>query len=261
MTQFSANLGFLWTELPLPDAVRAAKIAGFDAVECHSPFATDPQHLKAALAETGLRMLSLNTCRGNVDRGENGLCALPDRVGDARAAIDQALSYAIAIDVPKVHVMAGLAQGPDAHATYIENLCYACTAAAPYGITILIEPFNPYDAPGYFLQTTHQAVEIILQLGADNLKLLFDCYHVQRTEGDLSHKLVDLKDKIGHIQFSSVPDRSTPDQGEVNYAHIFAVIKAMGYDQPLGAEYKPQGPTERTLNWIRILNEEFVIRS
>ena len=86
------------------------------------------------------------------------------------------------------------------------------------------------------MQTTHQAVEIILQLDADNLKLLFDCYHVQRTEGDLSHKLVDLKDKIGHIQFSSVPDRSTPDQGEVNYAHIFAVIKAMGYDQPLGAE-------------------------
>ena len=93
MTKFSANLGFLWTELSLPDAIRAAKQAGFDAVECHYPFETPALDMVAALQETGLKMLGLNTMRGDVDGGENGLAALPGRQADARAAIDQAIDY------------------------------------------------------------------------------------------------------------------------------------------------------------------------
>jgi len=146
--------------------------------------------------------------------------------------------------------MAGFANGDDAHATFVENLKYACALAAPKGITILIEPLNRYDAPGYFLQTTDQAVAIMAQVNAANLKLMFDCYHVQLMEGDLSNKLVSLKDKIGHIQFASVPDRAAPDHGEVNFHHIFGRIKELGYPMPLGAEYKPQGPTQETLTWL-----------
>lgn len=249
--QFSANLGFLWTELPLPDAIRAAKAAGFDAVECHWPYATPAAEVKAALEETGLQMLGLNTLRGDVAAGENGLSALPGRSIEARAAIDQSIDYAALIGARCVHVMAGFAQGEVAHATFVDTLRYACTQAAQHGMTILIEPLNSYDAPGYFLQTTAQAERIIAQVDARNLKLMFDCYHVQLMEGDLTHKLGALLDRIGHIQFASVPDRGAPDSGEVNYAHIFKVIEGLGYDQPLGAEYKPQGPTEPTLGWLR----------
>ncbi|MDC0012043.1 TIM barrel protein [Octadecabacter sp.] len=248
--QFSANLGFLWVDRSLPDAIRAAKAAGFDAVECHWPYDTDPAQVKAALAETEFQMLGLNTSRGDVEAGDNGLSALPDRITQARTAIDQAVAYANDIGALNIHVMAGFASGEDAHATFVENLKYACALAATKGVTILIEPLNRYDAPGYFLQTTDQAVAIMAQVNVANLKLMFDCYHVQLMEGDLTNKLTNLKEQIGHIQFASIPDRAAPDHGEVNFHHLFSVIQELGYTMPLGAEYKPHGATQDTLAWL-----------
>lgn len=248
--KFSANLGFLWTELSLPEAIRAAKSAKFAAVECHWPYDTPVGDVAAALKETGLPMLGLNTRRGDVAAGENGLSALTGREADARRAIDEALEYAAALNVPNVHVMAGFAKGEAAAACFEANLDYACQLAAPLGITILIEPLNHYDAPGYFLQTTSQARGIIEQLGRSNLKLMFDCYHVQLMEGDLSHRLRDLLPIIGHVQFASVPDRGAPDRGEVNYNYVFKYLKSIGYSAPIGAEYKPAGPTAQSLGWL-----------
>lgn len=251
MTTFSANLGFLWSDLTLPEAIHAAHAAGFDAVECHWPYDVPSDDVAAALQATGLRMLGLNTRRGNLDHGENGLSALPGREAEARAAIDEAITYAVAIGAANIHVMAGFSSGQSAHDTFVANLRYATTQAAAEGITILIEPLNRYDAPGYFLATTGQAQTLIQEVGAANLKLMFDCYHVQLTEGDLTHRLRDLFGIIGHIQFASVPDRGPPDQGEVNYAHVFDVITALGHTAPLGAEYKPIGPTGDSLGWLR----------
>lgn len=248
---FSANLGFLWADLPLPDAIHAAKAAGFDAVECHWPYDVPAADVLAALNATGLPMLGLNTRQGAV--GENGLSALPSREDEAHAAIDEALACAIAISAQNVHVMAGFAQGPDADAAFRSNLTYACTQAAPHGITILIEPLNHFDAPGYFLKTTTQASGLIECLALPNLRLMFDCYHVQIMEGDLTRRLTDLLPIIGHIQFASVPDRGAPDTGDVDFRHIFRHIRALGWDKPLGAEYKPGGLTEGTLGWLKNL--------
>ncbi len=247
---FSANLGFLWAELPLPDAIIAAKTAGFDAVECHWPYDTAPEDVKAALEDAGLRMLGLNTSRGAVEAGEMGLSALPDRVEAARYAIDQAIAYASGINARSVHVMSGFAQGQVADRTFRDNLAYACEQAAPHGITILIEPLNQQDAPGYHLQTTHKAREIIDTVAAPNLKLMFDCYHLQIMQGDLTRLLTDCLPIIGHIQFASVPDRGAPDRGALNYPHIFHHIRKLGWTTPLGAEYKTNGPTEPTLGWL-----------
>jgi hydroxypyruvate isomerase len=249
MTKFSANLGFLWADLPLPKAIHAAACAGFDAVECHWPYATPAGDTLAALTKTGLPMLGLNTMRGA--SGENGLSALPGRGAEARAAIDLALEYAALTGTKLVHVMAGFAAGAAAHETYLSNLGYACKKAAPLGLTILIEPLNTYDAPGYFLNTTTQALDIIKALDQPNLRLMFDCYHVQIMQGDLTRELTKCLPYIGHIQFASVPDRGPPDGGEVNYAHIFAHIRTLGYKAPLGAEYMPVGKTEMTLNWMQ----------
>ena len=249
MTQFSANLGFLWTDRSLPDAVRAAKAAGFDAVECHWPYETPASEIKAALDETGLPMLGLNTRRGDVPAGENGLCALPGREAEARAAIDEAVQYARDVAAGAVHVMAGVAEGAAGAKTFRENLRYACAEAAD--LTILIEPLNPYDAPGYFLRDTQEAAGIIDELAQPNLKLMFDCYHVGRTEGDVIARLETLLPIIGHIQFASVPDRAAPDQGTLDYRAVFARIEALGWDRPLGAEYKPAGDTDATLSWLR----------
>lgn len=250
---FSANLGFLWNDRPLPEAIRAAKAAGFDAVECHWPYETAEEDIIAALRDTGLPLLGLNTSRGNVGAGENGLSALPGREAEALAAIDQALTYARSVGAANVHVMAGFAQGAAAENSFVSALEYACERAAEIQKTILIEPLNKYDAPGYFLSTTTHAAELIARVGADNLKLMFDCYHVQLMEGDLSHRLKTLMPVIGHIQFARVPDRGPPDGGELNYAYIFDLLGDLGWRRPLGAEYKSALPTDETLAWMHTL--------
>ncbi|MEP4555530.1 hydroxypyruvate isomerase family protein, partial [Tateyamaria sp.] len=221
------------------------KAAGFDAVECHWPYDTPASEVKAALDATGLSMLGLNTRRGDVVGGENGLAALSGRETEAQDAITQAIEYADAIDAGAIHVMCGFANGADAHAVFVSNLHFACGATDR---TILIEPLNRHDAPGYFLQTTDQARAIIAEIDTPNLKLMFDCYHVGRTEGDLTTRLADLAPIIGHIQFASVPDRGAPDHGEVDYSHVFEALA--DWPTPLGAEYKPGGDTDATLGWL-----------
>lgn len=253
MTAFSANLGFLWTELTLPEAIRAAARAGFDAVECHWPYDVPAADVKDALAETGLPMLGLNTQRGDVSGGENGLAALPGREDDARAAIDTALDYAQATGTGNVHVMAGFSEGKLARETFISNLRYACRQAAPLGKTILIEPLNRNDAPGYFLTNTDQARRIIEDVGAENLKLMFDCYHVEIMEGDICNRFTALLPQIGHVQFADVPGRGAPGTGTIDFATVFSHIRDAGYDAPLGAEYRPNAPTEQTLDWMQTL--------
>lgn len=250
MLRFSANLGFLWRELPLPDAIRAAKTAGFDAVECHYPYDVPAEAVRRALQETGLAMLGLNTIRGNVEAGDNGLAAVPGREAEARRAICQAVEYAVATGTLNVHVMAGKAQGEAARATFIDNLGHACELAAQAGITILIEPLNHRDAPGYFLQTSEQALDIIEAVGRPNIKLMFDCYHLQIMQGDLTRRLQTCLSSIGHIQIAAVPDRGEPDHGEIDYRHILRMIETLGYDRPIGAEYRPAISTEAGLGWL-----------
>lgn len=248
--KFSANLGFLWNDRPLPQAIRAAAAAGFDAVECHWPYAIDAQEVRAALSATGLPMLGLNTVRGNVLAGENGLSALPGREQEAREAIDQAIRYACDIGAANIHVMAGFAQGAAAEICFVEALDYAGGLAAASGKSIVIEPLNKYDAPGYFLSTTDHAAEILTRVGRDNVKLMFDCYHVQLMEGDISNRLKNLMPIIGHVQFARVPDRGPPVGGELNYAHVFEVLEETGWQGYLGAEYKSDLSTDQTLAWM-----------
>jgi hydroxypyruvate isomerase len=249
--KFSANLGFLWADRPLPDAIHAAAAAGFDAVECHWPYATPASDVRAALEETGVSMLGLNTVRGGP--GENGLAALPGRSEEARAAIDEAIAYALLTDTSAIHVMAGFSEGPEAHRAFLDNLAYA-RDSAPERVTLLIEPLNRHDAPGYFLKTTDQACSLLAELGSPGVKLMFDCYHVGRTEGDIVTRLKTLLPWIGHIQFAAVPDRGAPDHGEIDYGYVFDSIANLGWTKPLGAEYKPRGDTGETLGWMTSLS-------
>jgi hydroxypyruvate isomerase len=249
MMRFSANLGFLWAGLPLTDAIHCAAAAGFDAVECHWPYGQDPGPVRAALEKTGLPMLGLNTKRGG--EGCFGLSALPEREPEARAAIEEAMGYAVAVGAEAVHVMAGFANVPEADGVFRSNLRFACDLADPYGITVLIEPINQHDVPGYFLRDTVQASEVIAALEAPNLRLMFDCYHVARTEGGVIGRLEAMLPLIGHIQIAAVPDRGAPDHGDLDYPQVFAALDRLGWDRPIGAEYRPEGKVEDGLGWMR----------
>ena len=182
MPQFSANLGFLWPDDSLADAIRAAKSAGFHAVECHFPYDEPIDAVQQSLEETGFTMLGLNTIRGPLNAG---MAALPDSVPEARAAINQAFDYGSQIRALNVHVMAGKIAGEKAEKVYLDNLKYASDVAAKNNMSVLIEPLNPFDMPGYFLRDTTHACDLISTLQLTNVKLMFDCYHVGRTEGDV----------------------------------------------------------------------------
>ena len=244
--KFSANLGFLWTDRPLANAIRAARAAGFDAVECHWPYGESIEDVRSALDETGLPMLGLNTIKGD----SNGLSAMPGHETEAQIAIDQGLEYGQQIGAKNLHVMAGITDHPDAHACFLNNLRYASEQAIKAGIGILIEPLNPVDVPGYFLSTQEQARAIVAELGLANVRVMFDCYHVGKTEGDVLKELSKCWDTLGHIQFAGVPDRSEPDQGSVDYPTIFEAIRTAGWDAPLGAEYRPSAGVEEGLGWL-----------
>lgn len=249
--QFSANLGFLFTEYPLPEAIRAAHRAGFDAVECHFPYDLPPRQVAAALAETGLPMLSLNTPPGDRSRGEFGLAALPGREAEARAGIAQALEHAAATGTRAVHVMAGVTHGAaGGEATFRANLAHACDLAAPLGLTVLIEPLNPRDVPGYHLADLGHALRTVEAVGRPNLKIMFDCYHMQITGGDLLARFRAARGLIGHVQFAGVPDRSEPDQGEVDFRWLLSAMADDGWDRPFGAEYRPRADTAAGLGWL-----------
>lgn len=251
--RLSANLGFLWTDRPLPAAVRAAAAAGFGAVELHWPYATDPAELRAALAETGLPVLGLNTLRGDVAAGDFGLSALPDRVPEARAAIARAFDYAAAIGAPNVHVMAGKALGPAARAAFVGNLRHAAELGAAQGVGVLIEPLNPRDAPGYHLLDLATAEAVLAEVGHPNLRIMFDCYHLALTGHDLVPALAAALPRIGHVQFAAVPDRAEPDHGEVDFPTLLPALAAAGWSGWFGAEYRPRAATDDGLGWMATL--------
>lgn len=252
MVQFSANLGFLWTELLLPDAIRAAGAAGFDAVECHGPYNIDPDDVNIALRDTGLSMRSLNTWYGKDGVDNFGGAAVPGRESEAKGLIDQAIAYANQINCPMVHVLAGKTdQDERAELVYRANLSYAADEAAKLGKVILIEPLNVRNAPGYHLSNIEQAVETIEALGRDNVKVMFDCYHVQIMQGDLIKRIEKFLPQIGHIQIAGVPDRGEPDAGEVNFPNLLSAVYEMGYTGFIGAEYTPRFTTEAGLGWLK----------
>lgn len=257
MLRFSANLGFLFTDRPLPEAVVAAARAGFDAVELHwphvGPGAVPADELKGAAAEAGLPILALNTARGDVSAGDFGLSALPGREREARAAIDAALTYASACGAGAVHLMAGKADGPEAQAVFLANLCYALTSARPHGIRILLEPINSFDVPGYFVSTVDRALALIEDAG-NEAQLMLDCYHVARMGGDPATTIAEAFPKIGHIQIAGVPDRTEPDTGLLTYPPLLDGLQRLGYSGHIGAEYRPRmsgaGGTEAGLTWL-----------
>lgn len=251
MPKFSANLGFLWKELSLPDAIRRAKAAGFEAVECHFPYDVDPGEVKAALIETGLPMLGLNTRLGANGAEDFGVTSLPGRQAEARDLIDEAIAYGVEIGVTNVNCVAGKSHGaPDAEAVYRENLAYAAARAAKHGLGIVIEPINQRDAPGYHLRSAGAGIETIKAVGADNLKLMFDFYHTQIIQGDLIERVRAALPHIGHIQIAAVPDRGEPDRGEVDYPEVLRALDAMGWGGYVGAEYLPRSTTDDGLGWM-----------
>jgi hydroxypyruvate isomerase len=254
MPKFAANLTMMFNELPFAQRFAAAAKAGFRGVEFLFPYEFTPSELRALLEENALQNVLFNMPPGDWAAGERGLASLPGREAEFRDSVARAIDYAQALGTPCVHAMAGLvpagADRQQHRALYIDNLRHAARALAGIGRTLVIEPLNTRDNPGYLLNTQAEAHAVCAAVGEPNIKVQMDFYHAQIVEGDLAVKLRKYLGRIGHIQIASVPDRHEPDEGEVNYPYLFRLLDELGYDGWVGCEYRPRGRTEEGLGWF-----------
>jgi hydroxypyruvate isomerase len=248
--RFAANIGLLWPDRPLLERMQAAARAGFRAVEMHFPYDVPPREVAETARREGLTLLGINTSPGR--SGERGLGALPGRESDFQAAVDQSIDYCVACGANGIHAMAGNVPAQDygrARTVFLQNLRSAARKAAQHGLTLLLEPLNPRDNPGYFYSTVAQAVSLIEELNLANVKLQFDVYHVGSGEGDVLVKLQKYLPVIGNVQIAGVPSRAEPDEGEISYRAVFARLEDLGYGGWVGCEYRPRAGTDEGLSW------------
>jgi hydroxypyruvate isomerase len=254
MPRLAANLSLLFPQLPFLDRFAAAAKAGFRYVEYQFPYPFgSAQQVADGAHAAGLEVVLHNLPAGDAAKGDRGISCQPGRVGEFREGVERAIEYAKAAGCPRLNALAGIApEGlarEKARETLIDNLRYAAGKLKAAGLTLLTEPCNPRTIPGFFLNTSKQGMEVIDAVGADNLMLQYDVFHMQIVEGDLAKTIERLLPRVGHIQIADVPDRNEPGTGEINFPWLLAHIDGLGYRGWIGAEYIPKGDTVQGLSW------------
>lgn len=254
MPRFAANLSLLFPQLPFLDRFAAAAQAGFRYVEYQFPYDSGTSLQVAQRArDAGVEVVLHNLPAGDAAKGDRGIACQPARAGEFREGVDRAIEYAKAAGCPRLNSLAGVP--PEglarerAKEVLVENLRYAATKFAAAGLTLLTEPINPRTVPGFLLNTSRDGIEAIDAVGAPNLLLQYDLFHMQIVEGDLAKTIERLLPRIGHMQVADVPDRHEPGTGEINFPWLFAHIDRLGYRGWIGAEYQPRGDTIEGLAW------------
>ncbi len=255
MPIFAANLTMLFTEVPFLDRFERAAKAGLKAVEFLFPYAYKAEEIRQKLDAHQLTLVLHNLPAGNWDAGDRGLACDPKRVDEFKAGVQLAIGYAKALGVKQLNCLAGKVPAgvPEAvlRSTLVGNLKFAAAALQAEGLRMLIEPINHYDIPGFYLNRTAQAVDLLDEVGAPNAFVQYDIYHAQRMEGELAATVEKYLSRIGHIQLADNPGRHEPGTGEINYPFLFKHLDRIGYTGSIGCEYKPTTTTEAGLNWMK----------
>ena len=260
MPRFAANLTMLFAEMPFLDRFAAAKAAGFSGVEYLFPYDYDKADLREQLDEYGLIQGLHNLPAGNWATGERGIAILPDRVDEFRDGVARAISYAKALDCRQLNCLVGIAPRTadpfEMNEVLVENLRFAADALGRERIRLLVEPINTLDIPGFFLNKTEQAVQLIADVRSSNLFIQYDIYHMQVMEGDIARSLQKHLPRIAHVQLADNPGRNEPGTGEINYPFLFRHLDTLGYRGWVGCEYKPRTTTVDGLGWHAALTLE-----
>ncbi|MEQ1880400.1 MAG: 2-oxo-tetronate isomerase [Burkholderiales bacterium] len=255
MPKLNANLSMMFNEAGFIDRFGAAARAGFRGVEFLFPYDYPAAQIREQLDRHKLEMVLFNMPPGNFAAGDRGLACDPAKVGEFQAGVGKALEYAAALGCKQLHVMAGLKpRGVNEQTmgeTYIANLQFAGRELSKHGIRMLIEAINTRDIPGFYLNYSRQAFDIMHYANVPNLFFQYDIYHMQIMEGDLAPTIEKNLSRIGHMQLADTPGRHEPGSGEINYPFLFHHIDKIGYQGWIGCEYRPAGKTEDGLGWAK----------
>lgn len=253
MPRLAANLSMLFNEVEFLDRFERAAACGFKAVEFMFPYAWQPEEIASRLKAHGLELVLHNLPPGDFGAGERGIACHPGRVEEFRRSVHEAIRYATVLGAPQLNCLAGKrlagVSEDEMRKTLVANLRYAAAELKKVDIRLLIEPINPFDIPGFFINRTDQAVALLDDVGADNAFVQYDIYHAQRVEGELAATMARYLPRIGHMQLADNPGRHEPGSGEINYAFLFEHIDRIGYQGWVGCEYRPAGDTEAGLGW------------
>jgi hydroxypyruvate isomerase len=242
--RFAANLHWLFTDLPMCARFEAARMAGFDGVELLWPYDAAPTDWERWAEAGGLPVVQINTPRGK--DGEMGLAAVPGAQARFRDSFRQAEEAALALGADRIHVMAGLAEGPEARRVFLSNLGWA----AARGFPLAVEPLNTLDAPGYFLRDFGQAIEIIATLRGAPVGLQLDLWHAQRITGNAAACWAAHGPRAVHVQIAGLGVRDDPF-GADGFDWDGWLAGLAGRDIWISGEYRPAAPIRAVPPWLR----------
>jgi hydroxypyruvate isomerase len=255
MPRFSANISMLWKEVGLPERFEAAAKAGFKAVEIQFPYAWSKKQLSETARRAGVEVVLINIPAGDPEKGDRGIACLPSRLAEFRESVARAIEYAEALGCRQMNCLAGVAppeiEREALRETCVSNLRYAAGELARHGMTLLAEPVSTQAVPGFYLNTSAQALALMDETDAVNLKLQYDLYHMRIMGDDLAEILSANLHQIGHMQIADVPGRHEPGTGEIDFPRLFDLVDRLGYRGWIGAEYVPTGRTEDGLAWAK----------
>jgi hydroxypyruvate isomerase len=260
--RFDVNCSILFTELPLGERPRAARDAGFGGVEFWWPWeAMTPPDDEAdafvrAVADAGVEVVSLNFHTGDMAAGERGIVSHPARTAEFRENVAAAAELARRTGCRRLNAPYGLrVPGIDAaeqDAVAVENLAFAAEAAAKADATVLVEAINSVDIPGFPVDTSERAAAVVAQVGAPNIGLLADLYHLAKMGEDVADVLSRHRGAIRHVQVADPPGRGAPGTGTLDFEAAFRQLAQQGYDGWVGLEYLPADPADSasSFGWL-----------
>lgn len=257
---FSANISILFTEVPFPERPRAARAAGFTAVECWWPFDhPDPSeedicNFIALIDEANVSLSGLNFFAGDMPAGDRGILSDPAQTDVFAANLAAVAHIAEQSECRSFNALYGQRlRGIDTRLqddVAVSNLKLAASVLAPLGGVVLLEPLTRGENGDYPLLTIEDALTVMERAAEASVKLLFDAYHLHNNGEDIVSGVQRYYQHIGHIQIADSPGRAQPGTGDIDFDAFFLAVAEADYEGLIGCEYRPHGATAESLTWM-----------
>ena len=254
MLRFTANLGLLFADVPLPQRIAKAAEMGFRVVEIWSPYLDPMEEILKAKESAGVEIVQFNMDRIDMKAGERGNLSLPENQSRFRADLELAIQVAQELGAKRFNALIGNISEKATHAEQVEcmkeNLRWAQPLLAQADLILVTEPACLQLNPRYFMPRPSDVFALIRELNLQNVKVQYDLFHAQMAEGNLTLTIKNNLDYIANLQVADAPARNQPGTGEINYRGVLEAVESFGYEGRVALEFIPAGTMDEALAWL-----------